>query len=184
MPMNMAAKKPGSVSSGNPLIVSPPAHRGPLPMQPLRSSLTLSLTLGALTLAGCGGDSTIALPEEDIRDYITDLAVSAGVDAVFQSRIAPATGPGPVIDVGGSGRMITGGSSIRTVSSAQAFNRIIIAIEGVYGYWEITLPTTVTAEELILTLAQSLPDPEFNIRFALASAAGVGNWGSELVQVL
>jgi hypothetical protein len=137
----------------------------------------------SLAVTGCGGDSTIAPAEEDVRDYITALATSAGVDAAFHSGFPPAEGGGPVIVVSGAGAWITGGSAIRTVSSATAFTRIIVAVDGVDGYWEITLPAPVTAEELVLTLAQSLPE-SFNVDFALAGTAGVGNWGSELVQVL
>jgi hypothetical protein len=57
-------------------------------------------------------------------------------------------------------------------------------VDGVDGYWEITLPTAVTAEELVLTLAQSLPETTFNVDFALGGSGGVGNFGSEFVQVL
>jgi hypothetical protein len=146
--------------------------------------LAIPLTLGALVITGCGGDSTIAPPPEDIRDYITDLATSAGIEAVFHSGVPPAAGSGPVITVGGSGAMITGGSSIRTVSSPTAFTRIIVAVDGVDGYWEITLPSAVTAEEIVLTLAQSLPDGTFNVDFALGVLAGLGNYGTEFVQVL
>jgi hypothetical protein len=128
--------------------------------------------------------STIAPPAEDVRDYITTVATSAGIDAVFHESFPPANGSGPVITVGGSGAMITGGSSIRTVSSPTAFTQIIVAVDNVSGYWEITLPTAVTFEEIILTLAQAIPDNTFNVDFALAAAASVGNWGSEFVQVL
>jgi len=153
-------------------------------MRTVRSFLTLPLALGAFALAGCGGDSTIGPTEEDVRDYITALATSAGLDAVFHEGMPPSGGSGPLITVGGTGAMITGGSSIRTVSSATAFTRIIVAIDGVDGYWEITLPTAVTAEELVLTLAQSIPEGTFNVDFALAGSGGVGNYGSEFVQVL
>jgi hypothetical protein len=153
-------------------------------MRPIRSVLTVSMALVSLAVAGCGSDSTIAPPPEDVRDYITALATSVGVEAAFHSGFPPAEGAGPVITVGGSGAMITGGSAIRTVQSATAFTRIIVAVDGVDGYWEVTLPAAVTAEELVLTLAQSLPEVTFNVDFALGGTAGVGNWGSEFVQVL
>jgi hypothetical protein len=57
-------------------------------------------------------------------------------------------------------------------------------VDGVDGYWEITLPSAVTAEEIVLTLAQSLPEGTFNVDFALGVLAGLGNYGTEFVQVL
>ncbi len=153
-------------------------------MRQICSFVTVSLALGSLAIAGCGGDSTIAPPPEDVRDYIAALATSTSVEAVFHAGLPPAEGGGPTVTVSGTGAMITGGSSLRTVSSGTAFNRIIVAVEGVAGYWEITLPTAVTAEELVLTLAQSLPDLTFDVAFALGGSGGLGNWGSEFVQVV
>ena len=153
-------------------------------MRPTRSLPTISMMLAALALAGCGSDSTVAPSEEDVRNYIAALATGAGVEAVFHAGIPPAAGSGPVIDIGGAGAMITGGSSIRTVSSGTAFTTIIVAVDGVDGYWEITLPAAVNAEEIILTLAQSIPDETFNVEFALGGTTGVGNFGSEFVQVV
>jgi hypothetical protein len=140
--------------------------------------------LFALALNSCGGDSTVAPAEEDVQDYILSLTSSLGIDAVFHTGSPPAAGSGPAITVGGSGAMITGGSSIRTLSSPQAFNRIIVAVDNVDGYWELTLPSAVTAEEVILTLQQNLPTGEFNIDYALAGSTGVGNYGSEFVDVV
>lgn len=152
-------------------------------MRSVRSFLTVSVALGTLAVAGCGSDSTIAPPTEDARDYIAAFATSAGVEAVFHSGFAPAEGSGPVIDISGSGAMITGGSAIRTVSSATEFTRILVAVEGVDGYWEITLPAAVTVEELVLTLSQSIPESTFNLNFALGGTGGIGNFGSEFVPV-
>ena len=127
-------------------------------MRPLRSFLTVPAVFASFALAGCGSDSTVAPPDEDVRDYIAAVATSLGLDAAYQAGFPPAAGGGPVITVGGSGAMITGGSSIRTVSSNAPFTRIIVAVDAVSGYWEITLPGAVTAEEIIITLAQSLPE--------------------------
>ena len=154
-------------------------------MRPLRSFLNSSILLTSLAVYGCGGDSTVGPSDGDVRDYIAAVATSAGLDAAFHGGFPPAAAGGPVITIGGSGAMITGGSSIRTVSSGTPFTRIIVAVDNVAGYWEITLPAAVTLEEIILTLAQTLPAASFNVDLALAAAAGgVGNYGSEFVQVL
>jgi hypothetical protein len=153
-------------------------------MRSIRSRLLVPVSLATLVVAGCGGDELIAPAAEDIRDYITALATSGGIDAVFHAGPPPATGSGPTIIIDGASAMITGGSSIRGVSSAQAFTRIVVAINSVDGYWEITLPAAVTLEEIVLTLAQTLPTNAFTVRYAAGSSGGVGTFDSEPVTVL
>ena len=126
----------------------------------------------------CAFNTLIFTGEIEDAEKQLKLLESAGVDAVFHSGFPPAEGPGPVINISGTGAMITGGSAIRTVSSPTAFTSIVVGVEGVLGYWELTLPTAVTAEELILTLSQSIPEATFNVDFALASTGGVGNFSS------
>ncbi len=153
-------------------------------MRTTRSVVFLPVALVALTITSCGGDSTVAPASEDIRDYITALATSGGIDAVFHAGLPPAAGSGPTVIVDGASAMITGGSSIRGVSSATAFTRIIVAINAVDGYWEITLPTAVTVEELVLTLAQTLPANAFTLRYGVGVTGGFGAFDNEPITVL
>ena len=153
-------------------------------MRTTRSVVLAPIALVALAISSCGGDSTVAPAPVDIRDYITALATSGGIDAVFHSGLPPAAGSGPTVVVDGASAMITGGSSIRGVSSATAFTRIIVAINSVDGYWEITLPVAVTVEELVLTLAQSLPANAFTLRYGVGVTGGFGAFDSEPITVV
>lgn len=152
-------------------------------MSSIRSRLLVPIALAAVFVAGCGGDELIAPAPEDVRDYITALATSAGVEAVFRTGVPPA-GAGATLLVTGSSAMITGGSAIRDVSSGTAFTRVVVAIQGVDGYWEITLPIAVTVAELVLTLAQNIPDASFTVNFAAGTAGGLGVYTSETVAVI
>ena len=152
-------------------------------MRSTRSRLRVSVALAAVFVAGCGGDNLIAPAPEDIRDYIAALATSGGVDAVFHTGI-PVAGSGPTLVLNGTSAMITGGSAIRGLSSGQAFTRLIVAVTGVDGYWEITLPLAVTVEELVITLGQNVPASAFTMNFAAGSAGGLGTFESEAVAVI
>jgi hypothetical protein len=148
-----------------------------------RVRLPLLLPIALLTLASCGGESTGPDPA-DVRDFIEALATSGGIDAVFHTGDPPAGGSGPVITINsGTSAMIAGGSAIRVVSSAQAFTRIILAVEGIDGYWEITLPVAVTTEELVLTLGQVIPLATFTLEYGAGTNAGLGFF-TENVEVL
>ncbi len=152
-------------------------------MRSIRSRLLIPVALVSLVAAGCGGDNLIAPAPEDIRDYIAALATSTGIDASFHTG-APPAGAGATLLVTGSSAMITGGSALRDVSSGTAFTRLIVAIQGVDGYWELTLPVAVTAAELVMTLAQNIPEASFTVNFAAGTAGGIGVYSSEMVAVL
>jgi hypothetical protein len=137
-----------------------------------------------VTLAACGGDDGTGPSADDIRDFITELATAGGVDEVFHTGAPPAAGAGPTVTISGSSAMITGGSSIRTVSAAQPFTSIIVVIDGVDGYWQITLPGAVTTQDLLVTLAQNIPLGTFTIQVAAGGTGGFGGYDTELVPVV
>jgi hypothetical protein len=139
----------------------------------MRRTRTLVLAPILLALAACGGDSTGPGPG-DVRDFIVALATSTGIEATFQAGDPPAGG-GPVITVTtGTSALITGGSAIRSVSSATSFTTIIVAVDGFDGYWQLTLPVAVTTAELVMTLAQVVPLANFILEYGAGSGGGFG----------
>ena len=150
-------------------------------MQRIRSLLLVPATLATL-VAGCS-DST-GPTEADIRNFIAGLSTSGGVDASFRAGAPPEGGAGPVVTVSGTSAMITGGSSIRSLSSTQSFTRVIVAIAGVDGYWEITLPNAVTAQDVVLTLGQDIPEGTSTVEYAAGTGGSVGTFDTEPVSVV
>jgi hypothetical protein len=147
-----------------------------------------SATLVALSMfaAACGSDSTGPNPaDDDVREFITALATVSGQGNVtFRRGSPPAGGAGPVITVSGTSAVILGGTAQRAVTSTTAFSRIVVAVEGVDGYWELTLPQPTNAETLLLTMAQELPSNSFRVRYAGGTTGAVGSFQNEDVTVL
>ncbi|MEX2178307.1 MAG: hypothetical protein WD801_06325 [Gemmatimonadaceae bacterium] len=137
------------------------------------------MTLGAASCTDSTGPT-----EDDIRNVIAALATSGGTSASFHAGAPPAGGSGPSVNVTGSSSMITGGSSMRNLASSQSFSRIIVAIEGLDGYWEVTLPSSVTSQDIILTLGQDITDGSFTVQYAGGTSGGVGSFDSESVNVV
>jgi hypothetical protein len=145
----------------------------------LRSLIALSM----LALAGCesGTDPDV----EDIRDFIAQLATANGqIQATFRSGEAPAAGSGPSVNASGSSAMILGGGTIRTLSSGAPFRRIIVTIDGVDGYWELTLPNDVTTQSIFLVLGQEIPDESFTVGYAGGTSQSLGAYDKEAVSLL
>ena len=125
-----------------------------------RSTFGLLPMLGLALVAGCGGSGTEP-KVTDLASYISGVATANGaISAAFRSGNPP-QGSGPVVNATGSSSLIVGGTSIRSLSSSTAFNRVIVAVEGVPGYWELTLGSNVTTQDIILSVAQTLPANSF-----------------------
>jgi uncharacterized protein YfaP (DUF2135 family) len=52
------------------------------------------------------------------------------------------------------------------------------------GYWELTLPSAVTSQNIVLTLGQELPNNNFVVEYAAGTNAAVGSFDSEAVSVV
>jgi hypothetical protein len=138
--------------------------------------------LAALLITSSCKDSTS--PTNDIRDFITDVATLSGSSsASFHAGAVPTDGSGPIITVSGTSAMILGGSALRTVTSASAFTRVIVAVDGQDGYWDLTVPSTTSAD-VVLTLAQTLPNNNFTVQYAAGSNAALGAEQSEAVSIV
>jgi hypothetical protein len=143
----------------------------------------LSASVAMILAASCG-DST-APDTTDVRDFINSVATGNNqISAAFRAGSAPSGGSGPVAVVSGTSSMILGGGALRTVTSGTAFTRIIVAIDGVDGYWELTLPNAVTTQNIVLTLAQEVPDETFTVEYAAGTSAAIGTFDTEPVAIL
>jgi hypothetical protein len=151
----------------------------------IRTLVTTPVLMAMLLAAGGCGDSTGPSEQgEDVREFITALATVTGGTATFRAGAAPSGGSGPAVTVSGTSAMITGGSTIRTVSSTSAFTRIIVAVDGVSGYWELTLPSAVLTEAIVLSLGQDIPQSNFSVRYAGGTSGAVGTFQNENVNIV
>jgi hypothetical protein len=126
--------------------------------------------LAMVAVLGCGSDSNEPNdpndPEVTIEDFITRVATADGGNvAVLRTGELPAEGDGPAITTSSAGTVINGGSARVTVESAgDGLSRLYIALDGVEGYWELTLDDETLAE-IILSLAADLDETSLDAIF-------------------
>lgn len=146
----------------------------------------LSASIATLFAAASCGGGTEPTPQ-DIRAFITGVSTAnLAVTAAFHAGAPPAAGQGPVVTVSGTSAMILGGGAFRTVTSGTAFTRIIVAIDAIDGYWELTLANAVTLQDIILTLAQTIPQSRsiFTVEYAAGTSAAFGAFHPEPVAIV
>ena len=123
--------------------------------------MTRALRFGVfivLITIGCAGEDGPSL-----RD---DVSAVATVDGTARVRFVTASLPdgsddGAALQVATNAAVIPGGSTPVTLSSTTPFSVVVVAIDGIGGYYEIQLPSPVLTVQLFVTLAQELAALDF-----------------------
>lgn len=142
------------------------------------------LATAVILLMGCEAQTREGA-SFSISDFISGVTDASGtVHAIEHNGAPPAAGGGSAAAVSGISVMINGGSGQQTVSSATAFTRVIISVEGLNDYYELTLPAGVSSEGVILSLSQRATAGNMYVLYAVGGAGGVGSYARQALRVL
>ncbi|HKE18388.1 MAG TPA: hypothetical protein VKB80_26100 [Kofleriaceae bacterium] len=158
--------------------------------------------------SACGGDDDDSADAADDADDGGDAGVAefiSGIDTGGDGTVAarsgalPAEGDGPAAAVTSAATVINGGTlqvHIEVAGAARAgsseriggggFDRVVIAVSGVEGYFEVSLPEAVASLDLLITLSQSIGAADFAFLYAIGSADSIGAYqevGASVVSV-
>jgi hypothetical protein len=152
--------------------------------RPLISAVLVAASL----LAACQSSTPSPFSASSIQPLrIEQIATSASADGgegLRREGDAPAPNGGPRITLSGNQTVVNGGTLAVGVQGATPFSSVYVQIAGktlglaaesnggVSGHYELRLPASQSAATILLTFPQAIPLPEFDVRFAAASAAG------------
>ena len=128
--------------------------RSSLRWRSARSWLGAATAVAALA---CSSDKSSGPKATGIASVISGLSLegNSAVTAVAHTGTAPAASGGPTASVSVGSAAVVGGSTIVTVSSANAFTRVLVRLQdNTGGYYELTLPSATTSANLVLSVAQ------------------------------
>lgn len=120
-----------------------------------------------------------------ISDFISGVTDASGtVHATLREGAAPQAGSGAAASVTGISVMINGGSGQQTVTSASAFTRVVVSVEGLNDYYELTLPSGVSSEGVILSLSQRATSGNMYVLYAVGGAGTLGAYARQSLRVI
>ena len=117
-------------------------------------------------------------------ESIASSASAGGTDGVRRSGAAPPSSGGPRITATGNQRVINGGTQSVAITADAPFTTVYVYVSGralgllgetdgaIAGYYEIRLPSADTSTTVLLGFPQDIPLTEFDLQFAVATAAG------------
>jgi hypothetical protein len=112
-------------------------------------------------------------PPKTVRPRFSASSLRDPVEAVFHEGDPPSTSGADAATATENSSALLGQPYRLGLSAATAFSTVYVWIEGVDGYYELTIPADVTAAELIIGLANDPPDATFGITTAVGSGGAV-----------
>ncbi|MEP6572945.1 MAG: hypothetical protein ABJD11_09620 [Gemmatimonadota bacterium] len=134
-------------------------------------------------LVGCS--ASLKESGNDIGSYISRVTDATGtIVATLHPEDAPSPNGGPVSTVAGIKAMVNGGSSQQTIAGSPDFTSVIVAIPGVHGYYELTLPASSPQTGVVLGAQNDLPNMNLTMTYAVTAGGAVGTYVTQPMQVI
>lgn len=110
------------------------------------------------------------------------LSLRDPVNAVFHEGAPPSTTGAAAAVATENSTPLEGQPYKLAVSAGATFNTVYVWVDGIDGYYELTIPAAVSTAGLVIGLANNPPEGTFNITTAVGSGAGVTATASTEVQ--
>jgi murein DD-endopeptidase MepM/ murein hydrolase activator NlpD len=150
----------------------------------LRLARGIRRALSAICIVGgfsCRDTSGPADPT--IADFVVAVRTAGNLGtATLHTGALPQGGAGPSISATELGAFILGGTAPVQISASIPFTKLLIGLEGVRGYWELSMPSSTRAS-LYLTLGQELATNQLSFAYAASNGDGIGAYVTKAVNV-
>lgn len=142
--------------------------------------------IAALGVASCYDYDRSTEPEpKDLRIFLSSVEGPGGIQGVYNPG-EPPTGNDAVASVSAAipAIVLKGGTSEVTFSSASPFSHLILSVDGLPGYFDLSLPEPATSATVLLLYAQDVGGPAFWLNYAAGGAGSVGPFGTSNIAFL
>lgn len=152
----------------------------------VRVASALLLALGSGVLAGCSDEPQSAASGTVITDIITNVTARNGaVVGLARTGAVPVGTGGPgIVSVEGISSVVNGGSAEVSLTGSSSFQRVYIRALGADGYFEVTLPSEGSVEDLVMSIAPNLYGGNMRVQYTLEGGAGVGTLTEQTIRVI
>ncbi|MFN8651249.1 MAG: hypothetical protein U0133_05035 [Gemmatimonadales bacterium] len=149
-----------------------------------RRILAAAMMAAVTSLTACTA-TTKPGTEFNIQDFISSVSANNGsIQAALVEGPAPAEAGGPAAAVSGISLMINGGSSQQTVNAGAAFTKVILAVDGLNNYYELTLPAGVTTQGIVISANPAAYASNMTFAYAVEDGSGVGAYARQAMRFL
>lgn len=140
---------------------------------------SLPAIAAAMALYACEAPAPLG-PHGALNEIITRLSSDDGsTAATYHTGAAPAAGAAAAPSAPAAGSSVNGGSALIPLSAGSAFTTVVVSIEGVDGYYELSLPTAASASDVVLGIAAVTGEGTLPVRVAVGTDGAVGAYAAQ-----
>lgn len=148
----------------------------------LRSRLACAALM--LLAAGCKGPELLG-PQVTIADMISRVSTDDGaVEASLFAGAAPAAGSDAAPTVPANATAVNGGSVAMSVEQVADFATVIVSIDGIDGYYQLTLPSSATLTDLVLGISPDANSSTMQVRIATGTGGALSQYALQALRVI
>jgi hypothetical protein len=153
-------------------VMIPPFHLGPL-----------LVVAAGLALSACDAPAALG-PQGALSTVVTSVATTDGSGtATYHAGPVPLGGNSAAPGSSGTASVVSGGSASLTLSTGAAFERVIVSVNGLDGYYELSLSADSTAAGVVLGIAPDAGDAGIQLRLAVATDGAVSSYVVQPLQI-
>jgi len=149
-----------------------------------RSMRLCGMVAAALVLSACEAQlkERAIFSLEEVISGVTDA--SGTIHATLNRGAPPAASGAITVTASGIAVMINGGSSVQTLTGSAAFSRVVVSIDGLDGWYDLTLPASTASADVILSASTLASSGTVSLRYAVGDAAAVGPRAAQSIRFL
>ena len=149
-----------------------------------RARVVLGAVLMALGVAGCQSPEPLG-PSGSLADLITFVSArNSTVQGTLMAGAEPSGTTGPTVQLAGIASAVNGGSSTVSLAGSASFQRVVVGIEGVDGYYDLLLPSGSSLEDVVLGVSPQVAGTQLRMRYAVEGVNGLGPFASQNVRII
>ena len=137
-------------------------------------------------LAACNLEEPTTIgPTGQMADYVTGVTARGGaVTGTLRAGALPTGSKGPKTSVAGVSGAVNGGSAKVSLAGDAGFQRVLVGVQGVDGYWELRLPSGASLEDLVVGIAPGFESGSLQMRYVVEGSQGLGPIATQTMRVI
>jgi hypothetical protein len=155
----------------------------PAMIRPFHLRPSLLVVAAGVALSACDAPAALG-PQGSLSSVVTRVATAGGdATASYHAGPVPVAGNSAAPGSSGTASVVSGGSASLTLSAEAAFERVIVSVNGLDGFYELSLPANSSAADIVLGVASDAGDADIQLRLAVETDGVVSSYALQPLKV-
>ena len=143
----------------------------------------LLVVAAGVAFSACDAPAALG-PQGALSTVVTSVATADGeVSAQYHTGPVPAGGSSAAPGTSGTASVVNGGSARLALAAGSEFQRVIVSVNGLDGYYELTLPADSAGAGLVLGIAPEAGEADIQLRLAVGADGALSSYAVQPIRI-